>query len=175
MARLGIDIGRVIVGPVVGGVADTSFLGTRLEEAIHTPPAEGALEAIADLVPRFEGAWLVSKCGESVQRKSLAWLAHHRFWERTGIPRQNVRFCLKRPDKAIHARQLGLTHFVDDRVDVLRHLRGLVPHLFLFGEQERPAPDWVTPLVTWADAEIVAAPGAGPLVETGSSHARRRG
>lgn len=161
MARLGIDIGRVIVGPVVGGVADTSFLGTRLEEAMHTPPAEGAFEAIAELVPQFSAVWLVSKCGESVQRKSLAWLAHHRFWERTGVPEGSVRFCRKRPDKAIHARQLGLTHFVDDRVDVLRHLRGLVPHLFLFGEQERPAPPWVTPLLRWADADIVARAVAG--------------
>ena len=155
--RLGIDIGRVIIGPVVGGVADTSFLGSRLEDALHTPPAEGAFEAIAMLVPCFEQVWLVSKCGESVQRKSVAWLEHHRFWERTGIPDGSVRFCRKRPDKAIHARELSLTHFVDDRTDVLRHLRGLVPHLFLFGEQDGPTPDWATPLFRWADAEAVVA------------------
>lgn len=157
MARLGIDIGRVIVGPVVGGVADTSFLGTRLAEALHTPPADGCFDAIAALVPRFEGVWLVSKCGPSVEEKSLAWLAHHRFYERTGVPHGNVRFCRKRPEKAIHARELGLTHFVDDRRDVLQHLRGLVPHLFLFGEQEEPPPDWVTPLPSWAEADLVAA------------------
>jgi hypothetical protein len=156
MARLGIDIGRVIVGPVVGGVADTSFLGSRLEEAMHTPPAEGAFDAIAALVPRFEGVWLVSKCGPSVQQKSRAWLAHHRFYERTGIPPGNLRFCLARPDKAVHARQLRLTHFVDDRLDVLQHLRGLVRCLFLFGEQKRAAPDWVTPLPSWASADLVA-------------------
>ncbi|MEZ4237262.1 MAG: hypothetical protein R3F59_14155 [Myxococcota bacterium] len=153
MARLGIDIGRVIVGPVVGGVADTSVLGTRLEEAMETPPAEGALEAIAALVPRYEDVWLVSKCGPSVAHKSRCWLARHDFWRRTGIPEGQVRFCRERRDKALHARELGLTHFVDDRRDVLQHLRGIVAHLFLFGEQRDPAPPWATPLPRWADAE----------------------
>jgi hypothetical protein len=56
MQRIGIDIGRVIIGPVVNGKADTSFLGSRLEDALRTPPAEGAIEGVADLVERTDGA-----------------------------------------------------------------------------------------------------------------------
>ena len=153
MARLGIDIGRVIIGPVIDGREDTSFLGRRLHEAMQTPPAPGAFEAIAALVPRFEGTWLVSKCGPSVQRKSLAWLDHHRFYDRTGVPRDHVRFCLERRDKAIWAEKLELTHFIDDRVDVLRHLRGLVGRLYLFGEQDRDVPAWASHVETWAEAQ----------------------
>ena len=41
MHRIGIDIGRVIIGPVLNGREDTSFLGSRLEDALHTPPAPG--------------------------------------------------------------------------------------------------------------------------------------
>ncbi len=152
MARLGIDIGRVIIGPVVGGRADTSFLSGGLEAAMHTPPADGAFNSISELVPRFEDVWLISKCGPSVQRKSLAWLAHHQFWERTSVPEGQIRFCLKRRDKAGHALELGLTHFIDDRVDVLRHLRGITGELFLFGEQPDRVPSWVQHLPSWVEA-----------------------
>jgi hypothetical protein len=50
-------------------------------------------------------------------------------------------------------RELGITHFVDDRIEVLQALKGIVPHLFLFGRQQRPAPNWVVPVPTWSDAE----------------------
>lgn len=64
------------------------------------------------------------------------------------MPPNHVR-CRKRPEKAQHAKQLGLTHFIDDRLDVLSHLRPIVPHLYWFGEQDRPAPDWVIPVLRW--------------------------
>ena len=149
--RIGIDIGRVIIGAVVDGRADTSFLGSRLEDAIHTPPAAGAIEGVALLVERSDGhAWLVSKCGPGVQAKTRAWLDHHDFWARTGMDRGHLRFCLRRPDKAVHARELRLTAMIDDRVDVLTHLAGIVDHRLLFGEQDRPAPGWAVPVRDWA-------------------------
>lgn len=151
MHRIGIDIGRVIIGPVVNGRADTSFLGSGHEEAMRTPPAPGAFAGVAELVARTGGnAWLVSKCGPGVQAKTRAWLAHHRFWEETGMDPSHLRFCLARPDKAVHARKLRLTVMIDDRLDVLEHLRGLVEHKLLFGEQKRPAPPWTTPVLDWA-------------------------
>ena len=155
-ATLGIDIGRVIIGPVDDdGRADTSFLGSTPEQAMKTPPAPGAFTGIATLCRAFEGAvWLVSKCGPGVQAKTRRWLAHWQFSETTGVAADHLRFCLKRPEKADHCRELGVTHFIDDRVDVLEHLRGLVPHLFLFGVdwKTRPAPDWATVVPTWPEA-----------------------
>lgn len=157
MHRIGIDIGRVIVGPVVGGRADTSFLGSRLEEALQTPPAPGAFAGVADLVERTGGAaWLVSKCGPVVQAKTRAWLEHHRFWDITGMDRSHLRFCRERKDKAEHARKLGLTVMIDDRPDVLLHLRELVQHCLLFGEQSRTPPDWTTHVHDWADVQAWA-------------------
>ncbi|HWO24359.1 MAG TPA: hypothetical protein VNO30_36695 [Kofleriaceae bacterium] len=124
---LGIDIGRVIIGPVDDhGRADTSFLSGTVERAMQTPPAPGALDSIAQLARAFGGdVWLVSKCGAGVQAKTRRWLAHWRFWDVTGIAPDHLRFCLKRPQKADHCRELAITHFIDDRVDVLEHLRGL--------------------------------------------------
>jgi hypothetical protein len=150
MHRIGIDIGRVIVGPVLNGRADTSFLGARVEDAVHTPPAPGAIEGVADLVARTGGqAWLISKCGPGVQAKTRAWLEHHRFWTRTGMPRGHLRFCLRRPEKAVHARQLRLTAMIDDRVDVLACLEGIVPARLLFGEQDRRPPSWAIHVIDW--------------------------
>ncbi len=170
--RLGIDIGRVIMAPVKGGKADTSFLSGGLEQAMRTPPSPGAFEGVRVLTEVFGGrVWLVSKAGETVQRKTLAWLEHWDFYRLTGLPRAQVRFCLKRPDKAVHCRELQITHFIDDRLDVLEHLRGLAAHLYLFGEQPQEAenPEWLTPVRDWAEVTAAvlrsAAPpagGAGP-------------
>lgn len=153
--RLGIDIGRVLIAPDGVGGADTSFIGGTLAAALATPPYAGMFETVPELVRLFGGAvWLVSKCGPSVQEKTWQWLDHHDFYGRTGMPRDHVRFCLQRPQKADHCRELRLTHFIDDRPDVLRHLAGLVPHRYLFGPQRdaaidagvTPCPDWPTAL-----------------------------
>jgi hypothetical protein len=60
-----------------------------------------------------------------------------------------VRFCRERPDKAVIAAELGLTHFVDDRVDVLEHMVGVVTHRYLFGPQPRPPLDDIVLSPTW--------------------------
>jgi hypothetical protein len=164
--RLGIDIGRVIIGPVDDdGVADTSFLSGSPDDAMRTPPTAGAFDAIARLADAFDGqVWLVSKCGPKVQAKTVRWLAHWQFWTSTGIPPDHVRFCRERRDKAIHCADLAITHFVDDRVDVLGHLVGLVPELYLFGKdwRHKPAPPWATTVLTWSDAEAAILGGSAP-------------
>ncbi|WP_427889308.1 hypothetical protein ACQHIV_38745 [Kribbella sp. GL6] len=131
MNRLGIDIGRVIIA---GGsdAGDTSFFSGDTAAMLRTPAVPGAFEAIARLVPLFSETWLVSKCGPRIQRRSVDWLLHHRFFERTGIPPAHVRFCLRRPEKAIHCADLGITYFVDDKPDVIAAITPVVPHRYLF-------------------------------------------
>lgn len=153
MERLGLDIGRVIIGPRVDGREDTSFLGRSLEEAMDTPAAQGSFAVIAALVEAHSGAvWLVSKCGPSVQRKTRAWLDHHDFWGKTGMDRSHLEFCRTRKEKTPIARRLGLTAFVDDAVGVLQPMRSVVPDagLFLFGEQNGPVPGWARHVPDWA-------------------------
>ncbi|MEV0797873.1 hypothetical protein AB0I34_09295 [Kribbella sp. NPDC050281] len=131
MKRLGIDIGRVIIDGSSGS-GDTSFFSGDTAAMLRTPAVPGAFEAIARLVPLFDEAWLVSKCGPRVQQRSLEWLRHHRFFERTGIADGNVRFCLRRPQKAIHCADLAITHFVDDKRDVIAAIKPVVAHRYLF-------------------------------------------
>jgi hypothetical protein len=151
--RLGVDIGRVIIGGVAPGSSDTQFFSGDAARMLATPAVPGAFDTLARLVPRFEQVWLVSKCGERVQRHTRQWLDHHDFAARTGIPRGNIRFCLRRPDKAIHCADLKITHFVDDKLDVHQALRGVVAHRYLFGPQRTPRPTWVQHTLTWTAVE----------------------
>jgi hypothetical protein len=83
----------------------------------------------------------VSKCGVRVERRTLRWLDGHDFYRRTGVDPAHVRFCRARADKRLHAVELGLIHFVDDRPEVHAALHGVVEHQYLFGPQAQPAPD----------------------------------
>ncbi|MBO2459696.1 hypothetical protein [Actinomadura violacea] len=155
--RLGIDFGRVIQGVSAPGVADTAFLGGSFAEAMASPAADGVYEVLPVLVEAFGGrAWIISKCGDRVRERTLAWLDHHDFYGRTGLARGNVRFCRKRPEKALHCAELGITHMIDDRLDVHRAIRAVVPYRYLFGPQKGDAPDWVRHVPSWADAALIS-------------------
>ncbi|MER7451198.1 hypothetical protein ABTW96_13030 [Nocardia beijingensis] len=162
--RLGVDFGRVIQGAAMApGDEDTVFLSGGLEEALRTPPSAGAFEVLPRLVRRFGGrAWIISKCGPRIEQRTRQWLDHHDFYERTGIARENVRFCRARADKAVHCAELGITHMIDDRLDVHRVLCELVPYRLLFGAQSQPIPDWVRHVPTWGDVERAVLETTGP-------------
>jgi hypothetical protein len=146
---LGVDIGRVIIH---GDGPDTSFIGGSDEDAMRAPAMDGAFEALARLTRCFGGrVHVVSKCGQKVEARSRAWLARHRFFDVTGIRPEDLHFCKKRPDKAPICAKLGIGFFVDDRIDILRSMEGIVPHRFLFGASEAEA--GITPAPTWAVCE----------------------
>ena len=156
MRRLGIDIGRVLIRPGTGR-EDTSFFGGSEEDALRTPPVDGAFDAVRALVEWFEGrVWLVSKAGTAIEARTRRWLDHWRLHEHARLPREHVRFCRTRPEKRDIALELGLTHFIDDRRDVLEHLRGVVGVLYLFGPQRAEPPSWVVWVPDW-DAVLARA------------------
>jgi hypothetical protein len=157
--RLGVDIGRVIIdGSAHPDGDDTAFFRGGVDNALRTPPMPGVFDVLPRLVERFDGrAWLISKCGERVQARTLAWLDHHRFYDRTGIRPDRVRFCRARPEKADHCRDLGITDFVDDRVDVHEAVRGVVERGYLFGPQRGPHPSWLPWAPDWAALEDLVA------------------
>ncbi|GAB2806668.1 hypothetical protein GCM10022221_00040 [Actinocorallia aurea] len=148
-ARLGVDLGRVVVG--ANRQADGRVF---LDDPRLMPLIEGAFEILPRIVERFNGrAWVISRVSEEGEPMSLAWLEHHEFYKVTGIPRAHIRYCRRRADKAQHCAELGITHMIDDRMDVHRAIRDVVPHRYLFGPQDEPAPDWVVPTLTWCDVD----------------------
>jgi len=114
---------------------DTSFSS---DNYLATSPVSGVFSSLRQLVAnRFStNVHLVSKCGKKVQRKSDHWLTHHKFFQETGILENNVHFCRQRYEKAGICKELEITHFIDDRLEVLSYLIDLVPNLFLFSPRE---------------------------------------
>ena len=152
---LGVDIGRVIIE---GDGPDTSFIGGSDDQAMRAPAMHGALESLRRLTSLFERrVWLISKCGPRIQERTRKWLDRHRFFQATGIPYGQLRFCRERKEKAPICVDLGVTLFVDDRLDVLDAMAGVVPYRFQFGASA--APEGIVPVRDWDEAEraIVAA------------------
>lgn len=132
---LGIDIGGVIIDRANDNT-DTSFFSDNYLRTTQSPNAFGVIRALVE--HRFQDrVFVVSKCGPKVQAKSLRWLDHHRFYDLTRVPRDNIHFCLERHEKAGICKRLQITHFIDDKLEVLGYLDGIVPYRYLFNPQER--------------------------------------
>jgi len=152
---LGIDVGGVLVVRATEE-DDTSFFGTR---PMDTPAVDGAFTAIADLCagPFAHRVHIVSKAGAKTAALTRQWLDATGFFAETGVPTGNVWFVRRRDDKQDVCRRLAITHFVDDRVDVLTSLATTVPHRYLFtgglGSDPTPAhvPDGIETHATWDD------------------------
>ena len=116
---------------------DTSFFS---DNYLRTTAVPSVIDALRQLVEKRFGdnVFLVSKCGQRVQNRTLRWLDHHRFYDLTGVARGHVHFCRERREKAGICEKLGITHFVDDRLEVLSKLT-TVGTLYLF----QPRPDEV--------------------------------
>ena len=121
---LGLDCGNVILSQMNG------------------TPVPGALDAIQKIVAsglftkdQQVNVWIVSKCGQRVADLSKGWLKDLNFWNFTGIPDNQIRFCRTRSGKDPICTELGITHFVDDRLDVLDCLQ-TVRNLYAFNPRQ---------------------------------------
>ncbi|WP_078897983.1 hypothetical protein [Streptomyces rimosus] len=163
MGGLGVDVGGVIIARA--GSGDTSFFG---KQPMLTPAVEGAMDCLALLVKTRFGSsvHLVSKAGPRTAALTRNWLYHHDFFSRTRIVPENLHFVQERGGKAEVCDRLGLAHFIDDRLDVLRSLK-TVAHKYFFmhgisGEAEPSDPDGqVIRVHTWADMVKAVAQTSG--------------
>ncbi len=116
---LGIDLGDTVV--------------YRTEDG-GRPQMPKAFETIRHLREKIFGNNIyivsrVTKIEDSL--RLMKWLNDNNFFELTGVLPANVNFCLLREEKAPICKKLGVTHFVDDRPEVLSYMTS-VPHRFLF-------------------------------------------
>lgn len=88
---------------------------------LNRPAIPGAFESIKRLVELFgpDNAYIVSRCSKEGEQKIMSWLYYKSFWELTGMKRENIRFCRNRHEKGPICAELGITHFVDDRLECL--------------------------------------------------------
>ena len=75
------------------------------------------------------------------------WFRVQRFVERTGVPPQQAHFVRDRAGKPTKCRELGITHFIDDQLENLEILSGVVWHLFLLGNN--PTKPGVVAVKSW--------------------------
>ena len=85
MDAIGIDIGRVIIGPTIDGVEDTAFIGRTVQEAMQSPPAPGAFSAVGELMS--QGGLTSILVGSPIAGQVFYWCGNPqaRSW-RTGVP-----------------------------------------------------------------------------------------
>ena len=125
------------------------------EKFLDTHPHTNALSRIRDLVKMFTGeVWIVSRAGQRVEALTRKWLLEKDFFAVTGLKKDHLLFCLERLEKEPICRDLGITHFVDDRIHIMQVLRNTVEHLYLFGDKERnrKAPRWAVLVGDWNEA-----------------------
>ena len=152
--RIGIDFGGVIIqndALIQTGQTGEVFLDSDDCENLAQP---FAIEVIRDLVSTFDGRiWIVSKAKTQMQERTQAWLTAVNFFSRTALEANHLRFCTQREEKATICAELGITHFIDDSMSIIQILRGIVPHLYLFGEKppEPHRPEWVTFVEDWTE------------------------
>jgi hypothetical protein len=119
LTKIGIDIGGVIIAQDTDE-PDLFFTNSFL----NANPFTNCFEIIKKLINFYgkENIFIISKCGEKVQKKSLEWLEHKNFFSFTGFLSSNIYFCLERHEKASIAEKLNISVFIDDRYTVLKHM-----------------------------------------------------
>jgi hypothetical protein len=149
--KLGLDFGGVITPLRVKNTReDTSFD----EDFLNTEPFDHAIENISKLVELFEDkVFIISKVGKYKEDLTRRWLNHHNFHLKTGLPEENVYYCRTRAEKGPICRELGITHFVDDRIHIMQILKEVVPNLYLFGDKQKNhgARNWVRLAGNWEE------------------------
>ncbi len=153
---LGVDIGNVIINHRLTDPNDK----TLHEERYSTIPASlGVFEAAKILNTFFGGqVHLISKCTPWAQEKILAWLSDNDFYNKTGVDSKNVHFVRERYEKDAICQMLGITHFIDDRLEVLSHMIKSTPNLFLFQPDKAEIEEFkqllpnVTVVADWKEA-----------------------
>jgi hypothetical protein len=169
MNKLGIDVGGVIIDRKRNDSSDTSLFGPNYLQA-HAVP--GAFQTIQKLHEIFgDQVYIVSKCGQNIERKTREWMEANRFHDETGVPKEQLRFCRSRADKAPICEELEITHFIDDKLEVLSYL-DTVPNKFLFDPSLNEIATWkqhlpkVQIVESWAEVLALLAPDSKKVGDT---------
>lgn len=126
----------------------------------------GSLTSLRELAAngRFKEIHVISKALPTTRLFFTARLALIDFWNYTGIPQSHLHFCTYYEDKDAICATLGVTHFVDDRLQVLRALTA-VPHRYLLRadgapraretDKYGPVPNGITPVRSWPELQAL--------------------
>jgi hypothetical protein len=127
--RIGVDFGNVII--------DHKGFGTNTEyieqgDFNRIPPVAGSVQALASLLRQDVACIAVTyNATDVVDSKIIDWLRHWLPSELLNDERLIISRSLNGRDKRLNCQLHQLTHFIDDRVEVLNGLMGVVPNRIL--------------------------------------------
>jgi hypothetical protein len=124
--NVGIDVGGVLRNVVHPSSGPEGFLSV--------PPVRGSIETVEWLTGLLgrEHVFIVSKCPEGSESVIVAWLDQYGFFSNAGLDSDNIRFSHTRENKARIACELSIDYFIDDRIEVLDAMNGIVDRRVLF-------------------------------------------
>ena len=131
---LGVDFGYVLIDMWSKENQDI----WHSSDYLHAAPVLHAVPSLRKLSQsRFgQRIYIVSKATPEAEPKTLAWLEYHRVFELLGIHRDHLYFCRERHEKAPICKHLGLTHFIDDRIEGLSHMDSVANRYLFRGRAE---------------------------------------
>ncbi len=155
--NIGIDIMGVILPKAIEG-------GT-LEEFVACSALPDVIESIGKLVELYgnESVFIVSRCPEFAEKGMIRWFDEHNFFNETNFNRSNIYFCREQFEKAPIAKQLMISHFIDDKISVLDFMKNIVPHRIQLAVESRlevrDNKDSIARLENWSSVlEYIARP-----------------
>lgn len=124
--HIGIDIGGVIRGDFDKSLSVQQYMAVN--------PLDNATKVIKSIIDAYgaENTFIISRCPKYAEKVNIKWLEKQKMFADIGFMRKNVYFCRERTDKAKIAKRLKLTHFIDDRVEVLDVMKDIVKYRILF-------------------------------------------
>ena len=153
---LGVDLGNVIIDHVGFGTTSEFF---RNGDYNVIPPVPEVFDVLRELHgKRFgDNMFVVYNATDIADQKIISWLEAHDFFNRTGIPKLQMKRTRNGRNKWSVCELYKITHFVDDRLEVLSHLVGKVDNLYLFRPQAHEVEQFqeflphVTQVQTWRE------------------------
>lgn len=116
ITKIGVDISGVL--------ANDKLLHMKTRDHSIFTVMEDALDVVGKIVNRYgaENIFIISR----VQTYQLAfivgiWMETHQFLQKTKIPLDNVYICTQHKEKAKIAKELGITHMIDNCPQVLSY------------------------------------------------------
>src|SRR3989344_513197 len=153
---LGIDVGGVIINHRAVDKNDKVLYEERYSTIPATMDMFDTVRKMND--EKFHGnVFLISKCTPWAQEKILAWLKDNDFYARTGVKPGNIFFCRERHEKDKICKDNNITHFIDDRLEVLSHMVETASNLFLYQPDQAEIDEYrqflpqVTRVESWAE------------------------
>ena len=126
--KIGIDCGGVLLANY--NRSDGTSVPSK-HSFLEFPTLRGAQDAVIKLVEIFgqENVHVVSQVSKRLESELAQWI-YVNFVDPSVLLEKNIHFCEEPSGKAPICSSLGLTHFVDNRMEILSFLSD-IPNLFL--------------------------------------------